>query len=98
MTRFQKLPLLSRGTLVYGVVALGCVWVLKPFPLQDPILVYGLLLGYLLCVAMLAGVGLKQLWSGAQEAGFRNLAFAALVALLGCGAFYLISVEASKWL
>jgi len=60
---------------LYGVVALGLVCV--PFPnfghvltfMNPPLLALGLLFVYALSVAVLAGVGLKQLCSGARRGG-----------------------------
>jgi hypothetical protein len=62
------------------------------------VLVLVLLFGYVLCVAVLSGVSWKQLRSGARRKAFLNLGLAALTGFLGCCAFYLISVESSKWL
>jgi hypothetical protein len=66
--------------------------------MNPPFLGLGLLFVYALSVAVLAGVGLKQLCSGARRKALLNLGLAALNGLLGFCAFYLIQVESSKWL
>ena len=86
----------------YGVVALGFVWIaiqarMLTF-MNPPFLALALLFMYALSVAVLAGVGLRQLRSGARRKAFLNLGLAALNGLLGVCAFYLINVESSKWL
>jgi hypothetical protein len=89
---------------LYGVVALCYVWIdihVQPGrlrPLGAPILVPALLLGYVLCLSMLSVVGLRQLRSGARRKAILNLGLAVLTGFLGCCAFYLIQLEARKWL
>jgi hypothetical protein len=88
---------------LYGAVALCLVSV----PIYDghrltsmnpPFLALGLLFVYALSVAVLAGVGLKQLDCGVRRKALLNLGLAALNGLLGLCAFYLIQVESSRWL
>ncbi len=86
----------------YGAVALCLVIVLTQghmlTSMNPPFLALGLLFVYALSVTVLAGVGLKQLCSGARRKALLNLGLAALNGLLGLCAFYLIEVESSKWL
>src|SRR5258708_17718246 len=87
---------------LYGVVALGFVWIaiqarMLTF-MKPPVLALALLFVYALSVVVLAGVGLKHLCSGARRKALLNLSLATLNGLLGFCAFYLIKVESSKWL
>jgi len=86
----------------YGVAALCFVWIATrghQLTFMNPeFLALALLFVYALSVALLAGVGLKQLCSGARRKALLNLGLAALNGLLGFCALYLIKVESSKWL
>jgi hypothetical protein len=89
---------------LYGAVALGYVWIdihVQPGRLGSlgaPILGPALLLGYVLCFCVLAAVGLRQLRSGNWPKAILNLALAALTGFLGCCVYYLILLEARRWL
>jgi len=87
---------------LYGVVAL-CYIGMQPAGhrfrfMHSWGLVWALLFGYLLCVALLSGIGLKQLRSGARRKAFLNLGLAALNALFGFCAFYLIYDASNRYL
>jgi hypothetical protein len=90
---------------IYGVAALSYIWFCIHYgtpgmlrPMGAPILDAALLLGYVLCASALSVVGFKQLRCGARRRGFVNVGFAALTVLLGWCAWYLLQLEAGRWL